>query len=144
MNFKQLEAFYWLTRLKSYQRVAEHINLTQSAVSVRVVGLEESLGVKLIESNAPNFKLTEKGMQAAEFAEAFVNLDERMRTGLTDDAAKPRGIGLFITSRISGAPLEEIVKSVLPYFIPLLLATFIIVTVPQLSLWLPNLLLGAE
>ena len=57
-------------------------------------------------------------------------------------ATPPLGIGLFITSRLSGAPLEDIVRSVLPYFIPLLLATLAIVLVPQLSLWLPELLLG--
>ena len=94
MNFKQFEAFYWLTRLKSYQRVAEQINLTQPAVSVRVLGLEESLGVKLIESHAPNFKLTEKGHQAAEFAEAFINLQERMLMSLKADAATPLHIGM--------------------------------------------------
>ena len=57
-------------------------------------------------------------------------------------ATPPLGIGLFISSRLSGAPLEDIVRSVLPYFIPLLLATVAIVLVPDLSLWLPELLLG--
>ena len=104
MNFKQLEAFYWLTRLKSYQRVADHINLTQPAVSVRVVGLEESLGVKLVESHAPNFKLTQKGLEAAEFAEAFMNLQERMVTGLKEDAAKPLCVGLVEPVMLTWGP----------------------------------------
>ena len=59
-------------------------------------------------------------------------------------ATPPLGIGLFITSRISGAPLEQIVRSVVPYFLPLLIATFTILFVPELSLWLPNLVFGAE
>ena len=61
MNFKQLEAFYWLTKLQSYQRVADHICLTQPAVSARILGLEENLGVKLIDRSASEFRLTEQG-----------------------------------------------------------------------------------
>ena len=112
MNFKQFEAFYWLTRLKSYQRVAEQINLTQPAVSVRVLGLEESLGVKLIESHAPNFKLTEKGHQAAEFAEAFINLQERMLMSLKADAATPLHIGMVEPAMMTwGARFLEAVNT---------------------------------
>lgn len=78
MNFKQLEAFYWLTKLQSYQRVADHICLTQPAVSARILGLEENLGVKLIDRSASEFRLTEQGHEVAEYAETFLNLREAM------------------------------------------------------------------
>jgi DNA-binding transcriptional LysR family regulator len=35
MNFKQLEALYWLDKLGSYQQVAKQINITQPAVSIK-------------------------------------------------------------------------------------------------------------
>ena len=57
-------------------------------------------------------------------------------------ATPPLGIGLFVASRISGAPLEGIVRSVLPYFIPLLIVLALLLLVPQFSLWLPNFFLG--
>ena len=57
-------------------------------------------------------------------------------------ATPPLGLGLFIVARISGAPFEEIVAAVLPYFLPLLLVLAMLATIPALSLWLPTLLLG--
>ncbi|AMY68257.1 LysR family transcriptional regulator [Frigidibacter mobilis] len=82
MNFKQLEAFYWLTRLKSYQRVADHIGLTQPAVSARISGLEDSLGVSLIDRTEMEFTLTEQGHEVAEYAETFLNLSEALTARL--------------------------------------------------------------
>lgn len=59
-------------------------------------------------------------------------------------ATPPLGIGLFVAARLSGAPLESIVKATLPYFIPLLIVLFLLLSIPQISLWLPNLVLGVE
>ncbi len=57
-------------------------------------------------------------------------------------ATPPLGLGLFIVARLSGAPFEDIVKAVLPYFIPLVCVLAILATMPVFSLWLPNTLLG--
>lgn len=59
-------------------------------------------------------------------------------------ATPPLGVGLFVVSRISGAPFEDIVRSTLPYFIPLICVLTLLLLIPDLSLWLPNLVLGAE
>lgn len=82
MNLKQLEAFYWLTRLRSYQRVADHIGLTQPAVSARISGLEDSLGVSLLDRSATEFTLTDQGHEVAEYAESFLNLSEALTSRL--------------------------------------------------------------
>ena len=82
MNFKQLEAFYWLAQLGNYQRVAERLNLTQPAVSARISGLEEMLGTRLVERRGPDFSLTEAGHAVAGYAEQFLNLREAMITRL--------------------------------------------------------------
>jgi TRAP-type C4-dicarboxylate transport system permease large subunit len=57
-------------------------------------------------------------------------------------ATPPLGIGLFVVSRISGAPFEDIVRATLPYFIPLLIVLALLVGVPGIALWLPDLVLG--
>lgn len=59
-------------------------------------------------------------------------------------ATPPLGIGLFVVSRISGAPFEDIVRSTLPYFIPLICVLTLLLLIPDLSLWLPNLVLGTD
>lgn len=57
-------------------------------------------------------------------------------------ATPPLGIGLFVVARLSGAPIEDIVRATIPYFIPLLLVLLILLMVPQVSLWLPEFALG--
>lgn len=59
-------------------------------------------------------------------------------------ATPPLGIGLFIVTRLSGAPFEDIVRAVLPYFVPLLIVLALLVAFPDLALWLPDLVLGAR
>ncbi|WP_110684984.1 LysR family transcriptional regulator [Salinicola aestuarinus] len=78
MNFKQLEAFYWLAQLGNYQRVAERLSLTQPAVSARINGLEEMLDTRLVERRGADFALTESGHSVASYAEQFLNLREAM------------------------------------------------------------------
>ncbi len=51
----------------------------------------------------------------------------------------PVGIVLFILQKISGMPIEAVFKAVIPFFIPLLIAIVVLVLVPQISLFLPNL-----
>ena len=55
MNFKQIEAFYWLTQLHNHQRVADHLGLTQPAVSARIAGLEDMLNAQLIDRASAGF-----------------------------------------------------------------------------------------
>ena len=57
-------------------------------------------------------------------------------------ATPPLGLGLFIVARLSGAPFEDIVRAVLPYFVPLLIVLALLALVPGFALWLPNALLG--
>jgi tripartite ATP-independent transporter DctM subunit len=54
----------------------------------------------------------------------------------------PMGIGLFAVSAVTKLSVEEVMRGVLPYLVPLLLALLALTVFPQLSLWLPNLLMG--
>ncbi len=57
-------------------------------------------------------------------------------------ATPPLGLGLYIVSRIAAIPVEDVIRAVLPFFIPLVLVLVLLAALPQLSLFLPNLLLG--
>lgn len=52
----------------------------------------------------------------------------------------PMGLSLFMISDLCGAPMSKVLKSILPYFIPLGITLVLITFFPELSLWLPNLL----
>ena len=84
MNFKQLEAFYWLSQIRNYRKTADRLGLTQPAVSARILALESHLGKTLIDREAPEFRLTDQGVEVAEFALSFLNLQEAMTARLQD------------------------------------------------------------
>jgi len=54
----------------------------------------------------------------------------------------PMGIGLYVASRVANIPVEEVLKAVVPFCIPLLFSLLVITAVPELSTWLPNLVFG--
>jgi tripartite ATP-independent transporter DctM subunit len=56
----------------------------------------------------------------------------------------PAAVGLYVAAKTGGISYEETLKSFMPFFVPLVLAALIISFLPQLSLWLPNLLFGVE
>lgn len=56
-------------------------------------------------------------------------------------ATPPVGIGLFILSDVTKQSVEDVVRGVCP-FLPIMLALLLLITfIPQLSLWLPSVLL---
>jgi tripartite ATP-independent transporter DctM subunit len=53
----------------------------------------------------------------------------------------PFGMVLFVLNRISGVSLYRIVKAVLPFIVPLLIVTVLLLFFPQLVLFLPRLVM---
>ena len=54
----------------------------------------------------------------------------------------PVGLNLFVASGITGEPIKEVVKSVLPWFLVMLIGLLLITYIPEISLWLPNKMMG--
>lgn len=52
----------------------------------------------------------------------------------------PMGMSLFMVSTVAGEPVVNVLKEILPYYIPLLAILVLLTYVPQISLWLPSLL----
>jgi len=52
----------------------------------------------------------------------------------------PIGLNLFVTAGITGMSITEVVRAAIPWTLVLLVFLIIITYVPQISLWLPNLL----
>lgn len=49
MDFKQIEAFVYVVRHKSFSKAADAIYLTQPTVSAHISSLEKEIGTKLID-----------------------------------------------------------------------------------------------
>ncbi|MDT7950051.1 MAG: TRAP transporter large permease [Acetobacteraceae bacterium] len=54
----------------------------------------------------------------------------------------PVGLNLYVLATISAAPITEVVRGIFPFLALLLICLGIITYVPELSLWLPNLVYG--
>ena len=54
----------------------------------------------------------------------------------------PVGVVLYVTAKVAGVSFEAIVKSTLPFLVPLLVVLAMITLWPPLTTWLPRLLLG--
>lgn len=94
MNLRFVEAFIWVVRLGSITRAAERLNLTQSAVSARIAGLEEEFGTSLIDRQAKGFRLTWAGERFLTHAEHLLDIQNRMRLEL--GASEPEAFVLRI------------------------------------------------
>ncbi|WP_321364193.1 LysR family transcriptional regulator [uncultured Celeribacter sp.] len=69
LNFKQIEALFWLRELQSYGKVAKKLHLTQPAVSARISALEEQIGQKLVVRAGIGVRLTRLGYELAGYSE---------------------------------------------------------------------------
>jgi len=55
----------------------------------------------------------------------------------------PVGLNLFVLSSVSEEPMSEVVKGIVPFVIALFILLIIVTYIPQVSLWLPNLIYGS-
>jgi tripartite ATP-independent transporter DctM subunit len=56
----------------------------------------------------------------------------------------PVGMSIYMLSPIVGLPVGKVFKAVLPYLASLLVALIVLTYVPQISLWLPNLVFASR
>ena len=54
----------------------------------------------------------------------------------------PVGLNLFVASGITGLSLKDVIMASLPWSFTILVGLLIITYIPQISLWLPNLMFG--
>jgi C4-dicarboxylate transporter DctM subunit len=55
----------------------------------------------------------------------------------------PMAVHLYITSGILKVPVEDVMRGTLPFLITLIVILFIVVFFPQISIWLPNIMMGS-
>ena len=51
----------------------------------------------------------------------------------------PMGLVLYVVGDVSGEKFEHVVKDILPFYLPMLFVLLLITAVPNLVLWLPDL-----
>ncbi|MBX2855934.1 MAG: LysR family transcriptional regulator [Rhodobacteraceae bacterium] len=120
LNLEQLRTFLAVARLGGVRAAAEHLALSQPAVSARIKGLEASLATELFERSPQGMRLTKRGVALKKYAVQYLELVEHIERDVVDPAAIERQIRIGVS--------ETIVQSWLPEFICRLRAAY-----PKLS-----------
>lgn len=76
LKIRNLDTFYWIANLGGFRAAAEHLNITQPAISARIQNLEQDLGVSLFVRQARTIELTEAGRKLLPQAEKLMALDQ--------------------------------------------------------------------
>ena len=97
MNLKNLEAFYWVVTLNSFNKAATKLQTTQPAVSQKITSLENDLGFKVLDRSFRQLKPTHKGMTLFKYAEKVMRLETDLVAELTENQHLTGTIRLWCT-----------------------------------------------
>lgn len=84
MDSSQLEAFLAVYRLLSFTKAAEHLHISQSAITARIKGLEATVGKTLLQRDNRNVNLTQAGIAFLPYAEMVLRLLEESKLTLSE------------------------------------------------------------
>jgi DNA-binding transcriptional LysR family regulator len=91
MDFKQIEAFITVARLKSFSKAANAIYLSQPTISSHILSLEKELKVQLFDRNSKEVNLTPAGRCFLDYAVDIINTRNTAISSLCDFNNNIRG-----------------------------------------------------
>lgn len=111
MELMQLRYFLEAARRENMTRAAEHLNITQPALSKAIARLEEDLGVRLFDREGKNIRLNEYGQAALRAARQILFTIDDLRAELDELSSGRAGTVRIGSSFPSGEPnwlLEQV------------------------------------
>lgn len=87
MDSRHLETLLWVVRLGGIGAAAQHLNLTQPAVTRRIQELERELGARVLQRQGRNVAPTPLGQSCLERAERILSEVAMMKVAAGGDAA---------------------------------------------------------
>ena len=111
-TLKQLYAFHTVARLGSISQAAQVLHLTQSAISIQIGSIEETLGTPLVTRTGRGVRLTEAGVMLQDYAERVIALWNEMGENMDTYAGAFSG-----TLRVGAVATTE-------YWLPSLLVAY--------------------
>ena len=98
ITFEQINAFHAVSKHRSFSRAAQELYRTQSAVSIQVARLEETLGQKLFHRTTKAIELTDAGEIFLRYVEDLKRLLDQAEQELIDLQEMERGRLMICTS----------------------------------------------
>jgi len=84
MDFKQLEAFITVSKLRSFSKAANAIYLSQPTISSHISSLEKELNIQLFDRTSKEVNLTPVGESFLQYANDIINLRNNAITDLSN------------------------------------------------------------
>ncbi|SEN49552.1 LysR family transcriptional regulator [Palleronia pelagia] len=125
LDLTALRSFVTVAEVGGVTRAAGHLHLTQSAVSMQLKRLEDSLGLSLIDRSARTVTLTPTGEQLLSYARRMLTLNDEAIARMTDDG--------FEGEIVLGVP-HDILYPAIPTFLAAFAHTYPRLKVRLLSL----------
>ncbi len=91
MNWQKLKTFYFVAKAGSFTNAGDILNVSQSAVSRSIIGLEDRLGIKVFNRHARGVTLTKQGEILFGFAHKMYVEDENVTRILKGTENEPKG-----------------------------------------------------
>jgi len=112
MDFKQVEAFVFVAKYKSFSRAADKLLLSQPTVSTHINTLEDNLGVKLFDRLSKEVVLTEAGQLFFPYAVDMMDLRERSHESVKEFLNEISGnLRIGASTIIAEYILPEVIKN---------------------------------
>lgn len=74
LDLRNIETFYYITKLGTFQAAVEKLHTTQPAISQRISNLEDSLRVSLFNRDKRRVSLTRESVTLLSYAEKMLQL----------------------------------------------------------------------
>lgn len=114
-DLRSLEAFVATSRKGSMAAAAQRLGLSQPAISQIIKGLEESLGVALIDRSHRPLKLTANGFFLREAAEELLADAQRIPSRLREiESGFPPGLRIGIVDSLASPFVPDLLSSLQP------------------------------
>jgi len=113
MADRRLQVFHTVARLLSFTKAAEHLHMTQPAVTFQVRQLEEHFNTRLFDRTHNRISLTEAGQKVYEYADRIFELYGEMENAVRE-----------MTGDISGVVSIGASTTIAEYMLPALLGDF--------------------
>lgn len=97
-----------VVEFKSYTRAAEHLSLTQPAVTQHIKQLEKELNIKIFNRVGKEIKPTNEGNIVIQYARRNIALYERMKQSILDERRHIRRLTVGITHTAESNAVAEV------------------------------------
>jgi DNA-binding transcriptional LysR family regulator len=91
MRWDKLKTFYYVAKFESFTKTAQHLNISQSAISRQIIDLEYQVGQKLFKRLPRGLALTKHGQLLFQNTERMFVFSELAITQIQNEQLEPQG-----------------------------------------------------